>query len=63
MPSVLWAYRTTPRSPTDETPFSLVYGMEEVIPAEVMFPSSQVQACDPIDNGVQRRVKLYLIEG
>ncbi|CAE5959511.1 unnamed protein product [Arabidopsis arenosa] len=32
---VLWAYRTTPRRPTGETPFSLVYGMEAVVPAEL----------------------------
>ncbi|KAG7579116.1 Integrase catalytic core [Arabidopsis thaliana x Arabidopsis arenosa] len=33
--SVLWAYRTTPRRATGETPFSLVYGMEAVVPAEL----------------------------
>ncbi|XP_075499316.1 uncharacterized protein LOC142537709 [Primulina tabacum] len=31
--SVLWAYRTTPREGTKETPFSLVYGNEAVLPA------------------------------
>ncbi|KAG7542873.1 Retrotransposon gag domain [Arabidopsis thaliana x Arabidopsis arenosa] len=35
---VLWAYRTTPRRPTGETPFSLVYGMEAVVPAELNVP-------------------------
>ncbi|KAL0444489.1 UNVERIFIED_CONTAM: hypothetical protein Slati_2171600 [Sesamum latifolium] len=33
--SVLWAYRTTPRGSTGETPFSLVYGTEAIIPAEL----------------------------
>ncbi|KAG7564374.1 Integrase catalytic core [Arabidopsis suecica] len=33
-----WAYRTTPRRPTGETPFSLVYGMEAVVPAELNVP-------------------------
>ncbi|KAL0430843.1 UNVERIFIED_CONTAM: hypothetical protein Sradi_0710300 [Sesamum radiatum] len=28
---VLWAYRTTPRSATGETPFCLVYGSEAII--------------------------------
>ncbi|KAL0713232.1 hypothetical protein Bca4012_020210 [Brassica carinata] len=32
---VLWAYRTTPKIATQETPFSLVYGMESVVPTEV----------------------------
>ncbi|XP_027166062.1 uncharacterized protein LOC113766031 [Coffea eugenioides] len=31
LPSVLWSYRTTPRSSTKETPFSLTYGAEAVI--------------------------------
>ena len=30
--SVLWAYRTTTRMPTGETPFRLAYGSEVVIP-------------------------------
>ncbi|KAL0313318.1 UNVERIFIED_CONTAM: hypothetical protein Sradi_5731100 [Sesamum radiatum] len=37
--SVLWAYRTTPRGSTGETPFSLVYGTEAIIPAELGIPS------------------------
>ena len=35
LPSVLWAYRTTTRMPTGETPFWLAYGSEAVILAEV----------------------------
>ena len=35
LPNVLWAYRTTTRTPTGETPFRLTYGTEAVIPAEV----------------------------
>ena len=35
LPSVLWTYRTTARTPTGETPFRLAYGSEAVIPAEV----------------------------
>ncbi|XP_060216433.1 uncharacterized protein LOC132643913 [Lycium barbarum] len=36
---VLWAYRTIPKTSTGETPFSLVYGMEALIPIEVGEPS------------------------
>ncbi|KAL0312868.1 UNVERIFIED_CONTAM: Gag-Pol polyprotein [Sesamum radiatum] len=35
LPGVLWAYRTTRRSSTGETPFCLVYGTEAIIPAEI----------------------------
>ncbi|XP_074374760.1 uncharacterized protein LOC141715179 [Apium graveolens] len=32
---VLWSYNTTPRTITGETPFSLVYGCEAMVPVEV----------------------------
>ena len=35
LPSVLWAYRTTVRTPTRETPFNLMYGTEVVIPVKI----------------------------
>ena len=38
----LWAYRTTVRTPTGNTPFSLVYGCEAVIPLEIQMPSLRV---------------------
>ena len=34
-PNVLWAYRTTTRTPTREIPFQLTYGTEVVIPVKV----------------------------
>ncbi|KAL0303062.1 UNVERIFIED_CONTAM: hypothetical protein Sradi_6174300 [Sesamum radiatum] len=40
--SVLWAYRTIPRESTGESPFSLVYGTEAIIPAELGIPSHRV---------------------
>jgi hypothetical protein len=39
LPSVLWSYRTAESSATGETPYSLVYGVEAVIPAEVGVPT------------------------
>ncbi|KAI3696981.1 hypothetical protein L6452_29656 [Arctium lappa] len=41
LPSVLWANRTTPRTSTGQTPFSLVYGCEAVLPIEVQLPTSR----------------------
>ena len=35
LPNVLWAYRTTARTPTGGTPFKLTYGTKAVIPVEV----------------------------
>nr|GEZ58168.1 reverse transcriptase domain-containing protein [Tanacetum cinerariifolium] len=38
LPNVLWAYRTTPKTSNRETPFSLAYWTEIVIPAEIGMP-------------------------
>lgn len=35
LPEVLWAYRTMPKTSTGETPYSLVYRTDVVIPVEV----------------------------
>lgn len=42
LPSVVWAYRTTPKSSTGKTPFSLTFGCVAVIPSEVAAPTSRV---------------------
>nr|XP_016502826.1 PREDICTED: uncharacterized protein LOC107820972 [Nicotiana tabacum] len=39
LPGVLWAYRTTGKTSTGETPFSLVYGAKALIPVEIGEPS------------------------
>ncbi|XP_070032556.1 uncharacterized protein [Nicotiana tomentosiformis] len=38
LPGVLWAYRTTAKSSTGETPFFLVYGAEALISVKVANP-------------------------
>lgn len=42
LPFALCAYKTSIRISTGETPYSLVYRMEAVLPIEVEFPSLQV---------------------
>ena len=41
---MLWAYRTTQRLPTGETPFTLAFGTEAVIPIELKLLSERVVA-------------------
>ncbi|XP_017224963.1 uncharacterized protein LOC108201178 [Daucus carota subsp. sativus] len=41
LPWVLWSDRTTPKTSTGQTPFSLVYGTEAVLPTEVMMPTAR----------------------
>ena len=50
LPGVLWAYRTTVRTPTGETPFKLAYGSEVVIPAEVHMANHRVMMYQEKDN-------------
>ncbi|PKI39931.1 hypothetical protein CRG98_039675 [Punica granatum] len=44
LPFTLLAYRTSIRTSTGATPYSLVYGMEAVLPIEVEIPSMRVLA-------------------
>ncbi|XP_071727579.1 uncharacterized protein [Rutidosis leptorrhynchoides] len=50
LPNVLWAHCTTPKGATNETPFSLVYGSEAVIPAEINVPTMSIASFDEISN-------------
>ena len=38
LPFAIHGYRTSARTPTGETPYSLVYGMDAVLPIEVQIP-------------------------
>ena len=42
----MWAYQTTARTPTGETPFQLAYGDDAVIPTEVGLTSYRVDNYD-----------------
>ena len=42
LPFALWAYRTSFRTSTRATPFSLVYGMDTLVPIEIEMRSLRV---------------------
>ena len=50
LPHVFWTYRTPPRRSTWETPFSLTYGAETVIPLETGFPTLRTNSFNPSSN-------------
>nr|GEW06191.1 reverse transcriptase domain-containing protein [Tanacetum cinerariifolium] len=46
LPHVLWAHRTMIKSSNEDTPFSLTYGKNEVIPAEIGMPTLRTAELD-----------------
>ncbi|XP_070047320.1 uncharacterized protein [Nicotiana tomentosiformis] len=59
---VLWAYRTTTKSSTGETPFSLVYGAKSLIPVKVGEPTLRYFRTDKEANNEALLVKLELLD-
>ncbi|GKV26785.1 hypothetical protein SLEP1_g36020 [Rubroshorea leprosula] len=59
--NVLWAYRTTSRTATGETPYHLAFGTEAVIPVEIGVPSFRVTHFDEGRNGQLLRENLDLL--
>ena len=62
LPHVLWTYRTTPRKSTGETPYSMTYGVETVIPLENGFPIMRSSAFTSDGNNELLKRNLDLIE-
>ena len=50
LPNVLWAYRTTPRRSTGETPYSMTFETMAVIPMEISLPSMRTMSFSPDEN-------------
>ena len=62
LPSVLWAYRTTARTPTRETPFRQAYGTDAVIPVEIGLTSYRVDSYSEETNEEKLRLQLDLMD-
>lgn len=62
LPGALWAYRTTERQPTGETPFPLAYGMKAIIPTEIQESTLRPKVADALDNEQQLVLCLDLLE-
>ncbi|KAJ1699738.1 hypothetical protein LUZ63_008250 [Rhynchospora breviuscula] len=63
LPEALWAYRITYRTPTQATPYSLVYGTEAVLPIEVELPSLRVAMASEIPLTKQMQLRLQELDG
>ncbi|GFZ14418.1 hypothetical protein Acr_24g0006080 [Actinidia rufa] len=62
LPSILWAYHTTSRIPTGEMPYSMVYGIELVIPMKIGMPSFRTSNFDEGNNEAKIRLNLDFFE-
>ena len=62
LPEVVWAYRTTHKSVTRETPFTLAFGIEAVAPVEVGLKSPRVEFANAEHNEESLRLNLDLLE-
>ena len=59
---MLWAYRTTRKSATQETPFSIAFGSEAVAPVEIGLKSSGIELASVEHNKEVLRLNLDLLD-
>ena len=62
VPRIVWAYHTTPQSSTKETPFSLVYGSDAMIPIEIHESSPRFQSFMAEESNEERKVNLNMLD-
>ena len=62
LPEVLWAYRTTRKSATQETPFALAFGTEAVTPVKVGLKSLRVKLATVEHNDKALRLNLDFLD-
>ncbi|GKC81918.1 reverse transcriptase domain-containing protein, partial [Tanacetum coccineum] len=62
LPHVLWAHRTMIKSSNGDTPFSLTYGTEAVIPAEIGMPILRTAEVSLEENKKALEINLDLLE-
>ena len=58
----MWAYRTTYQTPTQATPYSLVYGVEIVLPLERQIPSLRIAIQECLSNEGNVHLRLEELE-
>ncbi|CAM8928328.1 unnamed protein product [Rhodiola kirilowii] len=58
----LWAYRTTYKTPTQATPYALVYGVEAVLPLELQIPSMRIAIQEGLSSDENDKLRLAELE-
>ncbi|XP_065008767.1 uncharacterized protein LOC135639007 [Musa acuminata AAA Group] len=62
LPNVLWSLRTTPKTATRESPYSLAFGTEAVLPPEVAITTLRTRSYDEKASDKGLRAALDLLE-
>ncbi|GJY75525.1 reverse transcriptase domain-containing protein [Tanacetum coccineum] len=62
VPNVLWAHRSMKKTSNGEIPFSLTYGTEAVIPAEIGMPTHKTSNVNEKTNDQELRLNLDLLD-
>ncbi|KAK4388594.1 hypothetical protein Sango_2466000 [Sesamum angolense] len=58
----LWAYKTTVKTPTQVTPYALVYGVEAVLPLEQQIPSLRIAIQEGLTEEKNAQIRLEELE-
>ncbi|XP_074301284.1 uncharacterized protein LOC141632658 [Silene latifolia] len=58
----LWAYRTTYKTPTQATPYALVYGVEAVLSLEIQIPSLRIAIQEELTEDENDKLRLAELE-
>ncbi|XP_065004152.1 uncharacterized protein LOC103981981 [Musa acuminata AAA Group] len=62
LPSILWSLRTTPKAAAGESPYSLSFGTEVVLPPKMVFPTLRTASYDERVSTQGLRADLDLLE-
>ncbi|GJV75191.1 reverse transcriptase domain-containing protein [Tanacetum coccineum] len=62
LPDVLWAHRASLKQSNGETPFSLTYESEAVIPAEIGMPTHRTMMIRENENEDELRLNMDLLQ-
>ena len=62
IPAVLWAYKTTYKRETNQTPFKLVYGQEVVVPLHFRQHTVEIAKVHKLDIGEAKHERLFQLQ-
>ena len=62
VPVVLWAYRTTYKKETNQTPFKLVYGQEAIVPLHFRQHTLEISHVLKIDTSEAKNERMFQLQ-